>query len=432
MRVLLTGATGFIGRHIAGHLIAGRHEVVCCVRNQARAQRMFPGQPTIACDFNRDTHPEAWSPRLAEIDVVVNCAGILQASRGQSIDAIHTAAPAALFEACRDSGVRRIIQISALGADEGAGTAYAETKRAADAHLQGLDLDWTILQPSLVYNCSGSFGGTSLLRAMAALPFTVPVAGDGQQAFQPIHMDDLADGVLRLIEQADPPRAVIAAGGPEALSLAEILAGLRRWLGLGRAPILRIPWRLVALTAHLADLLGVRGPINTTSLRMLAYGNTADPGDFIAATGVRPRRFDAALDAEPAHVQDRWHARLYFLRPLLRVVIALFWIASGLVALAPGAVERVAPLLREAGIPGDQFGLALAAGALIDIVLGSLLLIRWRVFLVGCLQLLVTAVYLLWLTIADPGLWMHPLGALAKTLPLAVATLVMMAIEEDR
>lgn len=432
MRVLVTGATGFIGRHVAGRLIAGGHDVVCCVRDETRAARMFPGRRTVACDFNRDTRRDAWSPRLADVDAVVNCAGILQARRGQSIDAIHRAAPTALFEACRESGVRRVIQISALGADEDAGTAFAETKRAADAHLERLDLDWTVLKPSLVYSCAGSYGGTSLFRAMAAMPLAIPVAGDGTQAFQPIQMDDLAEGVLRLLEMSAPPRKVIAAGGPEALGLAEILVALRRWLGLGPAPILRLPSALVGLIARLSERLGASGPVNTTALRMLAHGNTADPGDFIAATGLEPRRFAAVLGAEPAHVQDRWHARLYFLRPLLRLVIALFWIAGGLVALAPGALDRAAPLLRAAGVPDGQFALALAAGALIDIALGGLLLIRWRVVLVGALQLLVATVYLAWLTIADPGLWLHPLGALAKTLPLMVATLVMMAIEEER
>ena len=432
MRILLTGATGFIGRHIAGRLIAGGHDVVCCVRNEARAARMFPGQRTIGCEFNRDTRPEAWYSRLADIDAVINCAGILQNCPGQSIDAIHSAAPKALFEACRETGVRRVLQISALGADKGAGTAYAETKRAADEYLQDLDLDWTILKPSLVYSCAGSYGGTSLFRAMAALPFAIPVVGEGRQAFQPIHMDDLAEGALRLLEDSTPRRIVIAANGPEARSFAEILVCLRQWLGLGPAPTLRIPPRLATLAARLGDLLGARGPLNTTSLRMLNYGNTADSGDFVAATGVEPRRFTAALSAQPAHVQDRWHARLYFLRPLLRLVIALFWIVSGLVALAPGATQRAAPFLALAGISEAQFGLALVAGAMIDILLGGLLLIRWRVLLVASLQLLVTAFYLAWLTIAAPDLWLDPLGALTKTLPLVIATFVMMAIEEER
>ena len=65
---------------------------------------------------------------------------------------------------------------------------------------------------------------------------------------------------------------------------------------------------------------------------MLNYGNTADPAPFVAATGLAPRHLDEALAAAPAQVQDLWHARLYFLRPLLRVLLALFWIATGVIA----------------------------------------------------------------------------------------------------
>ena len=144
MRILLTGATGFIGRHIAGRLIGAGHELVCCVRDTARCRRMFPRQTAVACDFNRDTDAADWLPRLEGIEAVINCAGILQGRPGQSIEAIHSAAPKALFDACLRAGVRRVVQISALGADEGAGTAYAETKLEADRHLQGLDLDWTV------------------------------------------------------------------------------------------------------------------------------------------------------------------------------------------------------------------------------------------------------------------------------------------------
>jgi uncharacterized protein YbjT (DUF2867 family) len=200
MRVLVTGATGFIGGHIAARLIAAGHEVVVCVRDTRRARAMFPNSEVVSCDFNRDTTVSAWLPRLAGVDAVVNCVGVLQGRRGQSIAAIHSAAPKALFDACVAARVRRVVQISALGADAGAGTAYADTKRDADAHLASLDLDWTIVKPSLAYTPAGSYGGTSLFRALAALPFAIPVLGTGEQAFQPIHMADLAEGVCRLIE----------------------------------------------------------------------------------------------------------------------------------------------------------------------------------------------------------------------------------------
>jgi uncharacterized protein YbjT (DUF2867 family) len=70
MRVLVTGATGFIGRHVAARLIATGHEVVACARDTRRARTMFPGGTVLACDFNRDTTVSAWRPRLAGVDAV--------------------------------------------------------------------------------------------------------------------------------------------------------------------------------------------------------------------------------------------------------------------------------------------------------------------------------------------------------------------------
>ncbi len=427
MRVLLTGATGFLGRHLAAQLLAEGHGLVCADRNPARAMRMFPGSEAIACDFVHDVTPEAWTPRLAGIDAVINCAGILQASDAVT-DAVHTAAPVALFDACVAAGVPKVLQISALGADAGAGTAYADSKHAADLHLAGLDLDWTVVKPSLVYTPAGSYGGTSLFRAMAALPLAIPVVGDGGQSFQPIHMDDFAAGVVRLLET--PARAEIIASGPEPMSIADILMGFRGWLGLAPAPLLKMPRGIVAMAARLGDLVGGE-PINSTSLRMMDYGNTAPPDAFIAATGITPRGFAEALAASPAHVQDRWHARLYFLRPLLRITLGLFWVASGVIAAFFAPRAEVAAMLTAAGFDGAGADIALWATAAMDVALGLPLLLGWRVRLFCGLQVLATLGYLAWLSIAAPLLWLAPLGPLVKTVPAALASLILMAIEDD-
>lgn len=428
MRVMLTGATGFLGRHLAAHLLAEGHDLICAVRNPARAMRMFPSCEAVACDFRNDVTPEAWAPRLAGIDAVINCAGILQASAAVT-DAVHTAAPIALFDACLAAGVRKVVQISALGADAGAGTTYADSKHAADLHLAKLDLDWTVVKPSLVYTPAGSYGGTSLFRAMAALPLAIPVVGDGGQSFQPIHMDDFAAGVVRLLEA--PARAEVAAAGPEPLTIAHILKGFRSWLGLAPAPLLKMPRRLIAIAARFGDLIGGE-PINSTSLRMLEYGNTAPPDAFITATGITPRGFANALAASPAHVQDRWHARLYFLRPLLRITLGLFWVASGIIAAFFAPREQLDAMLSAAGFAGVGADIALWATAAMDIALGLPLLLGWRVRLFCGLQVLATLGYLAWLSIAAPLLWLAPLGPLVKTVPAALASLILMAIEDDR
>jgi len=301
MRILVTGAAGFIGRHIVAALRAAGHRVVCAGRDVERTRRMFPDQESITCDFNRDVTAEVWLPRLVGIDAVVNCVGILQSRRGQSIAAIHSAAPKALFAACVRAGIRRVIQISALGVRPEVATAYSQSKLDADRHLQSLDLDWVILRPSLAYTSAGSFGGTSLFRALAALPGMVPLVGDGRQPFQPIHMGDLTEAVRRLVEGSEVARRILDVVGPEPMALRDILADLRRWLGFAAPRFFETPLPVVRVAARIADRLGGVGPITTTSLTMLLQGNTADPAPFMAATGIVPRRFADALANEPAH-----------------------------------------------------------------------------------------------------------------------------------
>jgi uncharacterized protein YbjT (DUF2867 family) len=138
MRILLLGATGFLGRHICAHLLEQKYEVVAGVRDVQSARRRFPGLETIQLDLNHMLSAADWLPHLRGLDAVVNCAGILQSSPGQSASAIHAKAPIALFDACLAARVRRVIQISAVSADAAAGTEYAVTKQSADDHLRAL------------------------------------------------------------------------------------------------------------------------------------------------------------------------------------------------------------------------------------------------------------------------------------------------------
>jgi uncharacterized protein YbjT (DUF2867 family) len=136
LRILLTGANGFIGGRLLAGLRARGHIVVAAVRDPAGLYGRWPDVAAIAVDFNRDTTEEIWRPRLAGIDAVINCAGVLHSGRGQDIDAIHATTPMALFDACVAAGVGKVIQISAISADAEVGTTYALTKKRADDHLR--------------------------------------------------------------------------------------------------------------------------------------------------------------------------------------------------------------------------------------------------------------------------------------------------------
>src|SRR5687768_15590531 len=135
------------------------------------------------------TAPASWRASLEGIDAVVNVAGILRERGSQRFDRIHHDGPLALAQACVEAGVARFVQISALGhPDDGE---FIASKHRFDQALQQLPLAAIVLRPSVVYSTAGSYGGTSLLRALAAVPGVLPLPGDGRSRIQPLAAEDL-------------------------------------------------------------------------------------------------------------------------------------------------------------------------------------------------------------------------------------------------
>jgi len=156
------------GAHKINHclgeaLLAKKHEVVGCVRQPSVWQARFPEVKWLCCDYSKDHHLEDWLPRLSDIEVVINAVGIIRERRGQSFEDLHTFAPIALFKAAKQVGIRKIIQISALGADDNAESTYHLSKRAADKALLDLEPNAVILYPSIVIGRGG--GSTKLFSA---------------------------------------------------------------------------------------------------------------------------------------------------------------------------------------------------------------------------------------------------------------------------
>jgi uncharacterized protein YbjT (DUF2867 family) len=388
----------------------------------------FATERAIVVDLDRDIAAGTWMPRLEGIDAVVNCAGILQGTRTHSIDAIHRLAPIALFDACAQAGVRRVIQVSAISADREAGTDYALTKLAADDHLRASSLDWIVVRPSLVI-ARGAHGGTALLRAMAALPFAIPVPSAGDHRFQPIHIDDLARLIAKALEGDELVHRTIDAVGPDVVTLRTLLKDYRRWLGFQEAPIVSIPLNLVNAAARLADRYG--GPLSSTSLAQLEYGNTGDYEAFKAATRIEALGWKEQLARHPAHSQDRWHARLYFVRPLLRSSLALLWLVSGFAGLV--AIRQWAPLVASGtGVPVVMAGIALVVACVADIAIAALIMRQWKPRKLALTQVLLIFGYSAFATLLWPSLWEESLGPLLKNVPILAAVLALGAIEEER
>jgi uncharacterized protein YbjT (DUF2867 family) len=433
LRVLLTGAGGFIGRHLTHALLAAGHQVTCAVRDPGRhtaaqgsEQSVNPNLNFVAADFAQDMQALDWLPLLTGIDAVINAAGIARENGKQTFDAIHARAPRALFAACVQAEVKLVLQVSALGADQHAASAFHLSKKVADDFLANLPLASVIVQPSLVYGP----GGTSarLFTTLASLPL-IPLPGDGAQMIQPVHIDDLITAMLALLERHRHGSTRVALVGPAALSLKNFLSALRRALGIGRARFMPMPIALVRAAAR-AGRFVPGSLLDPDMLGMLERGNTANPGAINELLG-RPPRDPQHFITSPERAAVRRQAQLNWLLPLLRWSIAAVWIVTGIVSLGLYPVADSYALLARAGISGWAAAPMLYGAALLDLGFGLAILFCRKRRLLWLAQIAVILVYSLIISIKLPEFWLHPYGPLLKNLPMLAALWLLLELERE-
>lgn len=426
MKILLTGAHGFIGGRLAIALAAAGHRLVCPVRRRT-GRGAVTGADYVPMDFAQAITPAAWLPLLDGVDLVVNTVGIFRERAGADFDTLHVRAPVALFRAAAQAGVRGAIQFSALGADGGAVSAFQRSKRVADDALRALPVAAAVLQPSLVYGGGGA--SAALFNRLAALPVVMLPAG-GRQNVQPVHVDDVVDAVLELVRDWPRGAGTIALCGPVALALRDYLAALRHGMGLRpRQRVVPVPRWMAGLAARAAGVLP-GALLDPAALAMLERGNTADPGPFAALLGRRPRgacAFIARADAAGV----RLRAVLDGLLPWLRGAVAAVWLWTAAVSLGLYPRESSLALLAQAGVPPPAAPYALYGAAALDLALG-LLIPLWRGRRRRALWLAQAALilgYTAIITVRLPEFWLHPFGPMSKNLPMLAVIALLYLLE---
>jgi hypothetical protein len=259
------------------------------------------------------------------------------------------------------------------------------------------------------------------------MPVT-PLVADGEQPVQPIHIDDLCRVVLQAVEGEHLKRQHLDLVGPEAVTMRELLGKQRQWLDGGMIRPLSIPYSLSLRFAQLGGFLG-SAAIDKEAVEMLQRGNTADVSPLVEACSFTPRSINEVLAETPASDAERWHARLYFLVPLLRLSLALLWIFTGIVSALLYPAAQSYALLHQVGIGEGLAPLFLYAAATLDIALGMALLMRHHVTAVALMQIAIILGYTAIITIALPDFWFHPYGPISKNIPLLIATLMMLQLE---
>jgi hypothetical protein len=302
--------------------------------------------------------------------------------------------------------------------------------------IRGAGIPVAILRPGFVL-APAAYGGSALLRALAALPVDLPTA-ELERPFAAVAAEDIAATISLLTKTWSRDHRSFNVSfdlmHPEPLSLGDVIDLFRTWLGQTGQRRLVLPGHLLDLGARAGDLatrLGWAPPICTMALAELRRGVAGHPAPWIEATCIVPRPIGRVLMDRPATVQEKWFARLYLLKPLVIATLTVFWCASGLIALTVGYDAAVATLKSRGFPPGLAHAITVTS-SILDITVGIAIAAR-RTCRPGLLiGIAVSALYMIGAAILTPDLWLEPLGALVKTGPAIILMMIALATLDRR
>lgn len=291
-RIFVTGATGFVGHAVVRALLAHGFLVRCLVRPGSEA--LLKGFESIDRVPGDVLEPDGLSPSVEGCAAVIHLVGIIREQRasGVTFDRLHTQATANMLGVAREAGVKRYIQMSAVGTRSGAVSRYHRTKWQAEEVVRASALDWTIIRPSLIFGPGDEFISV-LARMIRRLP-AVPVLGDGQYQVQPVGVEQVAEGFARALRLPLTVAQTYEVAGPEAYRFVDLLDKIGSALGRPRVRKVHVPLGLIKTMTRSFGWLPFF-PVTMDQLIMLEEGNVTDPSRFYADFGITPEPIAVGL-----------------------------------------------------------------------------------------------------------------------------------------
>jgi uncharacterized protein YbjT (DUF2867 family) len=264
--ILITGASGFVGTAVTQALL--HHELKILARTPSATA---PRRTTIVGDVTDATSLDGVCDG---VDTLVHLVAIIQETGEASFDRVIRQGSENIFQEAKRAGVKHVVYISAIGAQDNPDFQYHQAKWRAEQALQASGLPHTILRPSIIYGPGDGF--LSLLAGVVkSFPLT-PVIGDGTSLFQPVHVQDVAQVVARAVGDPDAmPAGPMEIGGPDIFTFKELIELIRQELGV-RRPKVHIPVPLMRTVVSLSAPLPkpIRPPVTMEQIKMLQLDNS--------------------------------------------------------------------------------------------------------------------------------------------------------------
>ncbi len=290
--LLLTGATGFIGGHLLGHLADGPTPLRALVR--PGSARQFLERRGVAIAEGDVTSPRTLTAACEGVTTVVHLVGMMHEPAGQTWEFVVAEGTRSMVKAAAAAGVERFLYVSAIGARLDAPSRYHQTQALAEGFIKAAPMEYVIVRPSLVYG-----PGDTLLPMYLSYP--VPIVGDGQIMVQPLHVDDLARILAAAAVRRDIVNQTFEVGGPDAMSFNDFVATIGRVTGR-RMPHPHLPLALAEAQAWVFDRLrkplgklGIQPPLSKELILMLSEDIATEINRVESTFGIELTDFETGL-----------------------------------------------------------------------------------------------------------------------------------------
>ena len=272
--ILITGATGYIGRHLVARLISQGERPRCLVRNTTRAASILPADKVELVQGDTTSY-HSLQDAVRGVDTIVHAA-FMTADRKQSpsnhYEETNVAGTTNLVRAAELADVKRLIEISGLGTKPDKAGSYMQGRYLAEKILQDSGVAWTIIRPSVLFGKEAPFvkGLTELIQSAPVLP----LIGGGKTMFQPIYVEDVVTVIVKILQEPEHTTSKIyTIGGPEYYSFSEIFDLLLQATGKRRLKVYA-PTPLVAIGAALMEAVLPKPPLTKAAMALFSFDNT--------------------------------------------------------------------------------------------------------------------------------------------------------------